>query len=87
MIELETDSEEPHPAVRLAHTEALGHVQECIGLLEEMDRRYLQGHLIKGLTFRQAAASNGISLGQFKHRYEKALQQVRECMRAKGHDF
>ena len=81
------DPNDSHPAQGLANAEALKHLEDCVAQLRDMERKYLQGHLIRGLTFRQSAASNGISLGQFKHRYEKALQQVRECMKTKGHDF
>lgn len=67
--------------------EALDHAGDCIGLLSQADRLHLLGHLLLGLTFRQAAAVHGLSLGQFKYSYEKALREVRDCMKGRGYDF
>ena len=66
--------------------EALADVEQCVSALDEAGRMVLLGILVGGLTFRQAAKAHGLSLGQLKHRYEKALGKVREGMRAKGHD-
>ena len=67
--------------------EAVRDVGDCIDLLGQPQRLHLLGVLVHGLTFRQAAGLHGLSLGQFKHKYEKALQKVRDCMRAKGHEL
>ncbi len=75
------------PAVLTAKTEVLGDVGECIGRLGEAERLYLLGPLVQNLTFRQAAVIYRLRLGQFKHRYEKALKKVRNCMKAKGYDL
>jgi len=75
------------PANRAADAEEVRDVGECIGRLEGAERLHLLGPLLQHLTFRQAAALHSLSLGQFKHRYEKALQKVRDCMKAKGHDL
>ncbi len=66
-------------------SEILEDAGECIGRLEENQRLYLLGHLVGELTFRQAADIHDLSLGQFKHRYEKAIDSVRNCMKSKGH--
>ena len=87
VLERELDCGDVHPAESLANSEALEHLGDCIGQLKDADREFLQDHSVKGMTFRQAAAVNGVSLGQFKHRHEKALQQVRDCMKSKGHLF
>lgn len=73
------------PAEATETAEAVSDVGECIGQLAEIGRLYLLGPLVQNLTFREAAALHGLSLGKFKHRYEKALRQVRDCMKAKGH--
>jgi len=75
------------PATSAVETETLRDVEQCLDRLDEADRLYVLGPLVHGLTFRQAAALHGLTLGQFKHRYESALAAVRECMRGKGHDF
>ena len=75
------------PAVLTAETEVLGDVGECIGRLDEANRIYLLGPLVQNLTFRQSAAICRLRLGQFKHRYEKALKKVRNCMKEKGHNL
>jgi RNA polymerase sigma factor (sigma-70 family) len=75
------------PATAATAAEALRAVDECIGRLGEAERLYLLGPLVQGLTFRQAAALHGLTLGQFKHRYEQALEAVRACMESKGHDL
>lgn len=75
------------PAASAIETEALADVEQCLDRLDESDRLHLLGPLVQGLTFRQAAAVHGLTLGRFKHRYERALEQVRDCMRGKGHDF
>ncbi len=67
--------------------EAVKDVGECIGRLEEDARLHLLGPLAQEISFRQAAAIHGLSLGQFKHRYEKALTAVRKCMESKGHEI
>ena len=79
-----TDSTED-PAVVSMASEILEDAGECIGRLEENQRLYLLGHLVGELTFRQAADIHDLSLGQFKHRYEKAIDSVRNCMKSKGH--
>ena len=76
----------PSPAAAAASAEALADVEQCISTLEEEERMALLGVLVGGLTFRGAAKAHGLSLGQLKHRYERALRKVRDCMRAKGHD-
>jgi RNA polymerase sigma factor (sigma-70 family) len=76
----------PAPPAAAASAEAVEHVEECIARLPEAERAALLAVLVGGLTFRQAAAAHGLRLGQFKHRYEKALAKVRQCMRSKGHD-
>ncbi len=77
-------AETPADAAETAETDA--DARDCLGRLEDDARRKLAGVLVGGLTFRAAAAAEGLTLGQFKHRYEKALARVRDCMRAKGHD-
>jgi RNA polymerase sigma-70 factor (ECF subfamily) len=74
------------PAAAAAASEMIEHAGDCIGALDEAERMHLLGVLAAGLTFRQAARAHGLSLGQFKHRYERALRKVRDCLRAKGHD-
>jgi RNA polymerase sigma factor (sigma-70 family) len=74
------------PAAAAASAEALADVEQCIAKLDEAERMIALGVLLGGLTFRGAAKAHGLSLGQFKHRYEKALGKVRDCMRARGHD-
>jgi RNA polymerase sigma factor (sigma-70 family) len=75
------------PAVSGVEAEILHDVGECLARLGEVERLYLLGPLMQSLKFRQAAAVHGLTLGQFKHRYEKALEAVRNCLKAKGHDF
>ena len=75
------------PAVASVASEVVADVGECIGRLEESERLCLLGPLVGELTFRQAAAIHGLSLGQFKHRYEKAIAMVRNCMKSKGHEI
>lgn len=75
------------PIGHAAETEGVQDVGECISRLTELAQQCLQGPLVDSLTFRQAAAACDLSLGKFKHRYEQALRQVRECMKAKGHVF
>jgi RNA polymerase sigma factor (sigma-70 family) len=81
-----TDSTEDPAAVYVA-SEVVEDVGECIGRLEESQRLCLLGPLAGELTFRQAAAIHNLSLGQFKHRYEKAIAKVRDCMKSKGHEI
>ena len=81
-----TSSSEDPAAISVAG-ELVDDVGECIGRLEELQRLYLLGPLVSNLTFRQAAAVHDISLGQFKHRYEKAMDSVRNCMKSKGHEI
>ena len=71
--------------VRNEYIEIVADVGECIERLEESQRLCLLGPLAGELTFRQAAAIHNLSLGQFKHRYEKAIAKVRDCMKSKGH--
>lgn len=75
------------PAAASVAGEVIEDVGECIGRLEETQRLCLLGPLAGDLTFRQAAAVHGLSLGQFKHRYEKAMGSVRDCMKSKGHEI
>jgi RNA polymerase sigma factor (sigma-70 family) len=75
------------PAVVSVASEIVEDVGECIGRLEESHRLCLLGPLAGDLTFRQAADIHNLSLGQFKHRYEKALAKVRDCMKSKGHEI
>ena len=73
------------PLDAAATSEELADLDECIGRLGTADRLCFLGPLVARLTFRQAAAAMQMSLGQLKHRYEKALRQVRRCMEGKGH--
>ena len=75
------------PAAVAAGSEAVADAGDCVARLAPDERLSLLGPLLHGLTFRAAAALHGLSLGQFKHRYETALERVRECMKRKGHDF
>jgi len=75
------------PADPAATAEELQDVGDCIGRLERAERVHLLGPLVQDLSFRQAAAIHGLTLGRFKHRYERALQKVRDCLRAKGHEL
>ena len=75
------------PAVISVASEIVEDVEECIGRLDEKQRLCLLGPLVSEFTFRQAAAIHDLSLGQFKHRYEKALARVRDCMKSKGHEI
>ncbi|MEA3367183.1 MAG: hypothetical protein U9R68_03605 [Planctomycetota bacterium] len=75
------------PATSAVEAETLQDVEQCLDRLDEADRLHLLGPLVQGLTFRRAAAIHGLTLGQFKHRYGKALAKVRDCMRGKGHDL
>ena len=77
----------PPPSAAAASAEALEAVDQCIASLDEAGRMVLLGVLVGDLTFRQAAKAHGLTLGQFKHRYEKALALVRRCMQSKGHDL
>ena len=81
------DDSTEDPAIASVAGEAVEDVGECIERLEESQRLCLTGPLAGELTFRQAAAVHGLSLGQFKHRYEKALDSVRNCMKSKGHEI
>jgi RNA polymerase sigma factor (sigma-70 family) len=74
------------PAAAAASAEAVADIRRCLAELDEADRMVILGVLVGGLTFRGAARAHGLSLGQFKHRYERTLRKVRQCMRAKGHD-
>jgi RNA polymerase sigma factor (sigma-70 family) len=78
------DTEEDPPAA-VERVEEMKDLGDCLGGLGEQDRVHLLGPLVNGLSFRQAAEVHGLTLGQFKHRYEKALQLVRDCMKSKGH--
>ena len=80
-----TDPSDGPPAAA-ASAETIEHVQQCLSKLEPDERRALLGVLLGQLTFRQAAEEEDLRLGQFKHRYVKALDKVRRCMRVKGHD-
>lgn len=75
------------PVTHAVGAEVLSDADDCIERLSDADRLYLLGPLVHGLTFRQAAAAHGLTLGRFKHRYGKALEAVRGCMEAKGHDL
>jgi RNA polymerase sigma factor (sigma-70 family) len=66
--------------------EASAHLTECVDTLPREQQLYVLGPLTQDLTFRDAARQHGLTLGQFKHRYEKALDRLRECMKSKGHD-
>ena len=74
------------PSTAAVSGEELRDVAECLSRLDEPQRLVLGAVLVMNLTFRQAAAVCGKTLGQFKHRYELALRRVRECMKRKGHD-
>jgi len=76
----------PGPDANAATTEALADVEACLAALDASQRRAVLSVLTAGMTFRSAAAALGLRLGQFKHRYERALEAVRDCMRGKGHD-
>lgn len=78
---------EDDPADAAVDAETLQDLGECVQRLGEKDRLYLAGPLVQGLPFRHVAALHRLTLGQFKHRYEKALAAVRDCMCRKGHDF
>ncbi len=81
----EAADESAAPLDAAAASEAHADVQDCLAGLDEKPRVLLLAVLAGELTFRQAARNHGLTLGQFKHRYEKALAQVRACMEAKGH--
>ena len=87
LLESQAPSSSDDPATHAVGTEILSDADDCIGRLSDADRLYLLGPLVHGLTFRQAAEVHGMSLGRFKHRYGKALEAVRGCMAAKGHDL
>jgi RNA polymerase sigma-70 factor, ECF subfamily len=87
LLETQASPPELDPGELAAQTEAHRAVGECLGRLPEGERLPLVGTLLQGLTFRAAAALHGLSLGQFKHRYEAALRKVRECMRGKGFEI
>ena len=86
---LHDQSTEPadNPLHIAATDEAIGNVGDCIERLDAEPRLLLLGPLAQNLTFRQAATVHGLSLGQFKHRYEKALAAVRRCMKSKGYEI
>ena len=75
------------PTDAAATAEEMRDVGDCIGRLEQAERVHLLGPLVQGLSFRQAAALHALTLGVFKHRYERALQKVRDCMKSKGHEL
>ena len=81
------ESGEIDPSISAAATEVNADVHDCISRLSEAARLHLLGPLVEGLTFRDAAKSHKLTLGQYKHRYEQALHQVRDCMKSKGHDL
>ncbi len=87
LLESQATGPSADPATHAVEAEVLSGVDDCIGRLIDADRLYLLGPLVQGLTFRQAAAAHGLTLGQFKHRYTRALEAVRDCMKAKGHDL
>ena len=74
------------PADAAAMAEAVRDARACTLDLEDSERAILLGVVSGGLTFRRAARTLGLTLGQFKHRYECALRKVRCGMRARGHD-
>lgn len=76
----------PRPPEAAEQAEAFADLKACLSGLDEAERMLLLGVLAGGLTFRQAAREHGLSLGQFKHRYEKARARLRDAMRARGHD-
>jgi len=77
---------DPAPSEEAIGEELSQALSDCIGELSDTGRLYLLGPLQENLTFRQAAQLHGLTLGQFKHRYEKALRKVKDCLKAKGHD-
>ena len=80
-------SPDDDPADATVESEMIEHVGDCIGRLGDEERLYVLGPLVEGLTFRKAAALHGLTLGKFKHRYQKAMERIRDCMRRKGHDL
>ena len=76
----------PDPAEAAEHAQPLAAVGQCMAALPEEERLFLLGVLTQGLTFRQAAALHGMTLGQFKHRYERAMDSVRRCLAGKGYE-
>lgn len=78
---------EPSPAQAAADEEVHRALTDCMAALPDPERLAVASVLVQGLTFRRAAAVAGATLGQFKHRYEKALRSLRECLRRKGHDI
>jgi len=85
LLQRQAAAADDDPVTLATDAEVLSAVDDCIGRLGEAERLYLLGPLVQGLPFRQAAALHGLTLGQFKHRYEQALDAVRTCMESKGH--
>jgi RNA polymerase sigma factor (sigma-70 family) len=86
-LEAQPTSPRDDPANQAAEAEAVEAVGDCLGRLPPGERLPLVGTLVQGLSFRRAAAVHGLSLGQFKHRHETAMEKVRDCMRAKGFEI
>ena len=74
------------PAAASVEAEIIEAVGECIDRLDEQDRLAALLVLVQEATFRASAKMLGLTLGQFKHRYATALEQVRRCLKAKGHE-
>lgn len=75
------------PANVALNKELRAEIEDCMARLGEVDRLYVGARLVLEITFRDAAEFFGLTLGQYKSRYEKALGRVQRCLRAKGHDF
>jgi len=74
------------PPAAAATAEMLADLSDCIGRLDEARQEAMLAIHVAELTFRGAAGASGLTLGQFKHRYEKARAAVADCMRRKGHE-
>jgi len=83
-LEAQPAGSEEDPSRRAAGAEEKAAVGDCLSRLPADERLPVVGTILQGLPFRAAAELHGLTLGQFKHRYEKAIQKLRDCLRGKG---
>ena len=55
-------------------------LERCVGKLKEIDRRILDSHFHLGENHREIAGRLGLSHGNVRIRFHRALQQLRQCM-------
>jgi RNA polymerase sigma-70 factor (ECF subfamily) len=68
----------------LTDEERLGHLSECIDILNSQDRYFLEMHIYQGLNLSDIQVSLGISRGAVDMRKTRLIQKLRDCFREKG---